>query len=669
MFIKTFKKINKNDASIAGGKGASLGEMIQAGIPVPSGFVILSDAFEQFLKETDLNVEIDSILDNVNHKEIHTVDDASEKIKALILSAEMPKIIANEVKKAFKQLKTKYVAVRSSATVEDSSSAAWAGQLESYLNTTEKNLLENVKKCWASLFTPRAIFYRFEKGLHKQKISVAVVVQKMVESEVSGIAFSVHPVTQDENQLIIEASFGLGEAIVSGQVTPDSYVVEKKPRRIIDINVSVQNRGLYRAKTGGNEWKSIPKKIGEKQVLSNKQILKLSELILKIENHYGFPVDIEWARGKNKFYIVQSRPITTLATTEVEGKDKEKIFTKEHSREYSLFRLASWYNSMSAGLNRIVGDGIKEACAVYRGGDLIDIYYEAEDLKRVFTSIAKKCEKPEYIKKEIANFLKLFGEIKPYYTGKKKISSLKELRKIQEFYAFVWAYTAIIFIIPTLPVSEDLKKLAFRARKETQKYNETPEKIFKEYLEKEFPKLKGNTRFVLPEEAWFGEVKNREFLDKIKQRQKGFLYYKNQIYTGSLQNNLNKLGIILEDKRSVVSGEAQIDKNRIKGQVAYKGKLKGRVKMVFSLRDLSKVKKGDILVATMTMPKYIMAMKKAGAFITDEGGITSHAAIVAREMKKPCIIGTKVATQVLKDGDLVEVDANKGVVRILKKVK
>ena len=156
--LRNFQKLNKNDANIAGGKGASLGEMIQAGIPVPNGFVVLTSAFEKFLEETDLNVEIDSILDSVNHKEMHTVESASEKIKALILRAEIPKDIAEEIQKFFKNLNSKYVAVRSSATAEDSASAAWAGQLESYLNTTEENLLENVKKCWASLFTPRAIF-------------------------------------------------------------------------------------------------------------------------------------------------------------------------------------------------------------------------------------------------------------------------------------------------------------------------------------------------------------------------------------------------------------------------------------------------------------------------------------------------------------------------------
>lgn len=214
--LRDFKQLGQDDVAFAGGKGASLGEMTRVGIPVPPGFVILSSAFEKFLEETDLNVEIDSALDSVNHKEMHTVEAASEKIKALILGAEMPQDIATEIQTFFKKLNSKYVAVRSSATAEDSANAAWAGQLESYLNTTEENLLENVKKCWASLFTPRAIFYRFEKNLHNQKISVAAVVQKMVESEKSGIAFSVHPVTQDRNQLIIEAGFGLGEAIVSG---------------------------------------------------------------------------------------------------------------------------------------------------------------------------------------------------------------------------------------------------------------------------------------------------------------------------------------------------------------------------------------------------------------------------------------------------------------------
>ena len=182
MIIKQFQTITKNDVEIAGGKGASLGEMIKAGIPVPAGFVLLSTAFEIFLEQTDLNVEIETILGNVNINKIHTIEEASEKIRTLITNRYIPDSISAIILDEFKKLGHPFVAVRSSATSEDSATAAWAGQLETYLNTTEKTLLENVKRCWASLFTPRAIFYRFEQKLDKEKISVAVVIQKMINS-------------------------------------------------------------------------------------------------------------------------------------------------------------------------------------------------------------------------------------------------------------------------------------------------------------------------------------------------------------------------------------------------------------------------------------------------------------------------------------------------------
>lgn len=309
--IREFKKLDKNDAPIAGGKGASLGEMTQAGIPVPGGFVILSTVFDNFLHKTDLTQEIDAIFEKIDHKAIHTIEDASEKIRGLIESKEIPGDISKEIRDKFKSLNSEFVAVRSSATAEDGSEHAWAGQLESYLNTTEESLLENVRKCWSSLFTPRAIFYRFEKKLHGTEISVAVVVQKMIQSEISGIAFSVHPITEDPNQLIIEASLGLGEAIVSGSITPDSYVVEKQLRRIIDKNISEQKKAIVKAGKDNN-WITVDKEKRNIQKLSDEKILELSELVIKIENHYGFPCDIEWAFEKDKFYIVQSRPITTL---------------------------------------------------------------------------------------------------------------------------------------------------------------------------------------------------------------------------------------------------------------------------------------------------------------------------------------------------------------------
>jgi len=311
-FVKTFKEIGRKDVNIAGGKGASLGEMTNSNIPVPPGFVITTAAFEKFLDASYIAEEIDAQMDKVNHEDMETVERASEVIHELILKSEIPKEIQKEIDEYFRQLNSEFVAVRSSATAEDASSASWAGELESFLNTTKETLNENTKRCWASLFTPRAIFYRFERKLQKQKVSVAVVVQKMVDSEISGVAFSVNPVTQDANQLVIEAGWGLGEAIVQGAITPDNYIVGKKDLSLVEINVNEQTKGFYRKGKGGNEWKEIPVDKQETQKLTGPQILELAKLIINIENHYSFPVDVEWVYENGKFYITQSRPITTL---------------------------------------------------------------------------------------------------------------------------------------------------------------------------------------------------------------------------------------------------------------------------------------------------------------------------------------------------------------------
>jgi pyruvate,water dikinase len=312
MLTKTFKQLSYKDVGIAGGKGASLGEMTQAKLPVPPGFVLLANAFDRFLEETDLDVEIAAVLKKVNYKDINSVDKASNVIRDLIHDKQVPADIKKEILVEFKKLKAKFVAVRSSATAEDSSVASWAGELETYLDTTEKNLFLNVKKCWSSLFTPRAIFYRQEKKMLKTKVSVAVVIQQMIESEISGIAFTVHPVTRDKNQMIIEAGWGLGEAIVSGQVTPDAYVIDKRDLSIIDINIAKQEMMIIRDGTKGTKHAKVQKIKQEKQKLSGKQIIELAKICANIEKHYKKPQDIEWAFAKGRFYITQSRPITTL---------------------------------------------------------------------------------------------------------------------------------------------------------------------------------------------------------------------------------------------------------------------------------------------------------------------------------------------------------------------
>ena len=310
-FIKHFNKISKNDVDSVGGKGASLGELTKAGFHVPEGFVVTASAFEEYLKETDVNVEIRARLNKINLKDIESVEESSGIIMDLVMNKIMPKSMQQEILKEFKKLKVKYVAVRSSATAEDSKIDSWAGELETYLNTTEKMILKNVKKCWASLYTPRALFYRIERKMRRKSVSVAVVIQKMIQSEVSGICFTVHPITKDRNQMIIEAGYGLGEAIVGGMITPDAYVIEKDSLTILDININEQEKMIKWVKNK-NQTIAVPKAKQAKQKFKNSEIIKLSKIVRNIEKHYKSPQDIEWAFAKGKIYITQSRPITTL---------------------------------------------------------------------------------------------------------------------------------------------------------------------------------------------------------------------------------------------------------------------------------------------------------------------------------------------------------------------
>ncbi|MSU54720.1 MAG: hypothetical protein EXS48_02730 [Candidatus Staskawiczbacteria bacterium] len=678
-YIKDFKGLSSRDVAIAGGKGASLGEMTRAGIPIPPGFVILSGAFEKFLEETDLNVEIDAILDSVNTKEMHTVESASEKIEALILGAEIPQDIQKEINVFFKELNAVYVAVRSSATAEDSASAAWAGQLESYLNTPEEDLLENVKRCWASLFTPRAIFYRFEKELHKQKISVAVVVQKMVESEVSGVAFSVHPVTQDRNQLIIEAGFGLGEAIVSGQITPNSYVVEKEPRRIIDKNIYPQNKGLYRSKSGGNEWQEISKEKGEKQVLTDEQILELSEMVLNIEKHYNFPCDIEWAYEGGCFFITQSRPITTLKKDGYKEAKKEVPLISNYQRLFQFDGVVPFIVSYEF---------------VYAYLDLGGLTYGNEKTWLSFMY-------PSAVEKTLQDGLKLYSDKNAYEAYKKDLyATYEKIKKADAIFEKGEKLTRkqVVDFIELLKYYQVLYQKAefFYTDLAFQKSNELPE-IKQNFQSFEHFKIDGRTYlnqiYFMPESHFskFLNVLSRQFgisyddllnyaitelpglfddskieKDILEARKRGSVIYANgkEIVSFYGDEALNFIAEVQSQGKNLKT---------IKGQIANKGKVVARAKVIKVdpseygnlSRFIDEMEQGQVLVAETTEPAIIAACKKASAIITNQGGMMSHAAIVSREMNIPCIVGTGIATDVIQDGDLIEVDADNGVVRVL----
>lgn len=445
--ILPFKNLSKEDTAVVGGKGANLGEMTNAGFPVPDGFAVTIYAYDLFLKENFLDKKIYEILAKTDVHNSHALEESSKVIRNLIRKGRIPDEVAHEVIKSYKKLagflKKTLVAVRSSATAEDMPKTSFAGQQITFLNIKgEANLLNSLRECWASLFTPRSIFYRVENKIPHEIVKVSVVIQKMIQSEVSGVIFTIDPVTNDKEKIVIESVWGLGEMIVQGSVVPDRYVVQKETFSILSKEISDQSIQLIKV---GQETKEVPvpKKIIEKQKISDEEIIKLAKIADKLQKHYYFPQDIEWAKERKNLFIVQTRPITTIST-------------------------------------------------------------------------------------------------------EKKVAS--------------------------------------------------------------------------------EEVKN------------------NADENASLTPILS-------------------------GSPASPGIGSGPVKILQSAKEIGKVESGDILVAPMTSPDFVPAMKKAKAIVTDQGGATSHAAIVSRELGIPCVVGTKDATSKLKENTIVTVDGSKGEVYLGSKVK
>ena len=344
-YIAWFDEIDKNDIARVGGKGANLGEMCKADIPVPYGFVVTSNAYFDFIKESKIDSLIRDRLKIYQYKDPRSLQETAKYIQKLIIGKPIPEKIAREVTHAYLNLvintkksksvvqkissimKEPYVAVRSSATAEDLPEASFAGQQSSYLNVHgEASLVFKVREAWASLFTPRAIFYREEQKYDHMKVGLAVVVQLMITSDTSGVMFTIDPVTNDKNRITVESIFGLGELIVQGSVNPDHHEINKKSLVVENKKISYQAKKM--TKIGGkNRIVNLNKSLGSKQKISDKQVIEVAKLGLKLEKHYYFPQDIEWAIEKNNIYIVQTRPITTIKKTD--GAKESKEFAKK----------------------------------------------------------------------------------------------------------------------------------------------------------------------------------------------------------------------------------------------------------------------------------------------------------------------------------------------------
>ena len=426
------EEIRKEDIISVGGKGASLGEMASIGLPVPRAFVVTAQAFRRFLVETGLEQKIFASYQNLNVEDNEALERAAEGAKAMVLKAKMPAAIRDDIKKAYKKMADKdlIVAVRSSATAEDLPDASFAGQQETYLNIRgEAALLSSVQKCWASLYGARAIYYRAKQGFDDHTVNIAVVVQQLVHSEKAGVMFTSHPIT-GEKKTIIEGSWGLGEAVVSGTVSPDNYTFDQKSEKVSDIYIAAKKVEIVADGDHGTKVVDVTGPRQDAQVLSEAEIAKLAMYGKIAEDHYGIPQDVEWGIVGGTFYILQSRPITTIG-----NKKGAQGMAEEHKTSAKLL---------------------------------------------------------------------------------------------------------------------------------------------------------------------------------------------------------------------------------IKGQGAAPGTASGKVVIIRDVRDTGKVKEGDILVTKMTNPDMVPAMRKVAAIVTDEGGMTCHAAIVSRELGTPAVVGTKNATNVLKNDQVVTVDGEKG---------
>lgn len=800
MIIKFFEDINENDE--AGGKGLALAKMYQNEFNVPNGYVIMADNFEEFLIENNVKDEIQKIIDTCNIDDEENIENNSKQIIEIIAKCEISDNIKKEIIKNFKKLNSEYVAVRSSATSEDGKSHAWAGQLETFLNVDETNIIEKVKDCWSSIFSPRALFYRV-KNKDESNIKVAVVVQKMIQPKVAGVSFSINPITNNLKEIVVESVFGLGETIVSGSVNPDTYIINKEENTIKSKEIRDQKNKLVK-ENNSNIWLEVED--GTLQKLADEEILKLSNIIKKIEKFYSFPVDIEWGIENDIIYILQCRPITTVN----ENKLVEKI-KKSGNWKFYVSRKFNWFVE-----NTEIYSTLEKYQKELLGFELITQNYlclngDEYSLDEDFELLCSKLEK--YFENDINFFDKfakiefdLVEEIKEYLEilQNKKLQNLSleelidEMKKFNKLYikSFIPGMTRpeeylisrlekelinlnfnkkdieIIFSkISTCPnyfplsyseepldllkialsikngknkdelIEEHMKKYAwikgpvnfedtaftkedFVERLENLLNINVEERIeninnvrknndieYEEILNKykfslktkklikairDFIFLRTYTTeysdhlFYVGRHTIFKEIANRynildedlimlddkEILDilknqgiistEIKQvlnaRKKGFamIWIKGEVQTVFGDESLELQNEISKIYKSSENMEEVVNKKVITGSIANRGKVKGIARVLKTYQDIYKVKKGDIIVATMTTPDYVSAMEKAAGFVTDEGGITCHAAIISREFNVPCIVGTINATKEIRDGQMIELDAYNG---------
>lgn len=782
--IASFQEIRREDLEKCGGKGKSLIEMTNAGFSVPNGFIINSDEFTKYCDVNRLNeVPLEEMWQAIINGEF------PDEMRTAILDL-YARIFINNDK----------VAVRSSALCEDSAEFAWSGELETYLFVDKDGLIECIKKCFASLFTEKALYYAKRTDVSRESLKVAVIVQKQVQSEFAGVAFSNNPL-DGKKEIIVETVSGQGERLVSGEVIPDRYAYSYdgllQDAKIQQSNVHIADCYLN-------------------YIVQNVKALKI---------FYDFPVDIEWAVEKDDLFILQCRPITTIVNKSRTSEVLARLLpaSKWNFDTQAAFNYMFMHSMMSAsdeklhekvfGFHRQIEDCLRVNGQVYKLKCAKDFLYslmsekirnEPEFLKHfanLWDDIARWEE--EYVDCLLSNKWEkvsdelLIAEVKRF-AEKYKCSLVYAYYFIDDFledsfisllkkeYGFSQKICKEIFNdiatcsnnFGTLSYSEepiDLLKIAIERQngedisemldEHVAKYSwmlapvEREFKVFekwhyeqrindlikngdvfdrlkgilssreqndirfydtieKYHFTKELVELASSIRtfiyyrtFLTEHTDWLffcgrttilREIARREgvsetdlvmlSLDEVvsylekriskeevqllaqsRSRYYAIVYISGDLITfdgaDALDIERGFVPFFIENRKKLSQNVSDYEKTSdvlVEGTVCYPGRVVGTVRIVKNLSDCNKVQKGDILVANMTTPNFIAAMERASGFVTDQGGITCHAAILSREMKIPCIVGTSIATKVLHDEDRVEVDAYLGVVRVLK---
>ncbi len=378
-YVVWFKDLDKDSLLVAGGKGTNLGIMYKLGFPVPNGFCVTAQTYQEYIEKTGIKEQLKRLLQGLDKEDTDKLQKIAVEIQNIIVSTPIPDDVAEEIMDNYELLgadqhkasdivnaRDIFVAVRSSATAEDLPEASFAGQQATYLNIKGKEkVVSAVLACWASLFTARAIYYREKNKFDHLKVYICAVVQKMVDADKSGIMFTINPATNSFNEIVIEAIYGLGELIVGGEVNPDMYIIDKNSREIKKIEVRKKPFGLFKNENGENEKQDIPVDEQSRQVLSDAQIKELARLGKKLEEHYGKPQDVEWAVERERLYLVQTRAVTTFKaaaqqTTTKISEEEGKIVLKGETASGGIY----------AGAVRIVHDP-SELSKVQKGDILV----------------------------------------------------------------------------------------------------------------------------------------------------------------------------------------------------------------------------------------------------------------------------------------------------------